>query len=184
MTKRISKLLIILGIIFLNFKNFESYEYKITNKIKVNYYFNVKKEEYKTDNYLAILEIPKINLKQGIYDINSTYNDVDKNIYVLKETSFPNNLESHIILAAHSGYGYQAFFNNLNKLNINDNIYFYYNNYKYIYEIKDIYEVAKTGKIDLKMNYQNDINLITCIYNTNKQIVYTGELIKYISTHP
>ena len=38
-------------------------------------------EPKKEINYVAILEIPKINLKKGLVDKNSKDNNVDKNIY-------------------------------------------------------------------------------------------------------
>lgn len=181
MIERKSKILIILGIFLFSFRYFDSYKYEIINKEKIGQYFNNQKE-IKKDEYIAVLEIPKINLKRGIYDKTSLNNNVDKNIYVVKETTFPNEENSQIILAAHSGYGYQAFFNDLNKLNLNDEIYFYYNGNKYIYKIIDVYEIDKTGKIDLDQ-IPNSIVLITCIYNTNKQITYIGKMIsKFIST--
>lgn len=53
----------------------------------------------------GIIEIPKINLKEQLPNINSTDNDVNKNIYIIKESIFPlEGKKSHIILAAHSGY--------------------------------------------------------------------------------
>lgn len=64
----------------------------------------------KKENYIGILEIPKINLKRGLVDKNSSSNNVNKNIYTVKETSFPDEkINSHIILAAHSGNSYVSF---------------------------------------------------------------------------
>lgn len=134
-------------------------------------------QEVKID-YKAILEIPKINLKKGIVDENSSHNNVNKNIYVVKETIFPDGQNiSHIILAAHSGNSYVSYFRNLNKLSLDDEVYFYYGNIKYIYKISNRYEIQKTGTAKLKQTNISDITLITCISGTNKQVVYVATLI-------
>lgn len=140
-----------------------------------------KEEEKKTEvviDYKAILEIPKINLKRGIVDKNSSYNNVNKNIYIVKETTFPDEQkESHIILAAHSGNSYVSFFRNLNKLSFDDKVYFYYANKKYIYNIVKRYEIEKSGKLNFRLTDGSDMTLITCISGTNKQVVYVAKLI-------
>lgn len=134
--------------------------------------------EVKEEKYIGILEIPKINLKKGLVDKNSSSNNVDKNIYTLKETTLPDEqLNSHIILAAHSGNSYISYFKNLKKLDIKDKVYFYYKNVKYIYEISNKYEIDKTGTTELKITNKSDITLITCISGTNKQVVYVANLI-------
>lgn len=146
------------------------------NKTKVSKFFDtINKQNIKTDDYIAVIQIPRINLERGIYNKNSKLNNVDKNIFVLNETIFPDKENSHIILAAHSGRSDVSYFKNLNKLKINDILYFYYNNKKYIYNIVDIYEVEKTGKINLHLSY-NDISLITC-KGESKQVIYHGSLI-------
>ena len=130
-------------------------------------------------NYIAVLEIPKISLKRGLVDKNSKYNDVDINIYTLKESIFPNEqTNSHVILASHSGSGYHAYFRKLNNLEMEDKVYLYYENIKYIYEITDRYEVEKTGTVSLRQTTGSDITLITCISGTNKQVVFVGKLIE------
>lgn len=129
-------------------------------------------------NYIAVLEIPKISLKKGLVEINDTLNNVNKNIQILDETIFPNGEnKSHIILAGHSGTARNAYFKNLNKLNIKDKIIFYYKDSKYTYEVYDIYEVKKTGEINLRQTAKSNITLITCVAGLNKQIVITAELI-------
>ena len=130
-------------------------------------------------NYIAVLEIPKINLKRGLVDKTSKYNDVDINIYTLKESVFPNEqANSHVILASHSGSGYHSYFRKLNNLEMKDKVYLYYENIKYIYEITDRYEVEKTGTVSLRQTTGSDITLITCISGTNKQVVFVGKLIE------
>lgn len=128
-------------------------------------------------NYMAVLEIPKINLKRGLVDKNSSSNNVNRNIYILKETTLPNEqINSHIILAAHSGNSNVSFFRNLKKLDMKDKVYFYYKGVKYIYEVSNKYEIEKTGTAKLKLTNTSDITLITCISGTNKQVVYVATL--------
>jgi len=68
-------------------------------------------------------------------------------------------------------------FNNLKYLNINDHIYLDYNNKTYNYKITNIYDVEKTGSLNIKRNNnKSTITLITCRDNSNKQIVIIGEI--------
>ena len=128
-------------------------------------------------DYIAVLEIPKIKLKRGIVDKNSSYNNVNRNIYTLKETTMPDEKDnSHIMLASHSGNSYISYFKNLNKLNLNDEVYFFYKNNKYVYKVIKKYEVEKTGTVKLSKKNSSDITLITCVSGTNNQIVLVANL--------
>ena len=150
----------------------------VLNNIETN---EVTSDEVNSDtninDYIAVLEIPAINLTRGLVDKSSPNNDVNKNIYMLKDTVLPDeDTISHIILASHSGNSYVSYFKNLHKLDINDEIYFYYKNSKYIYSIYKIDEVDKTGNIELKKTNSSDITLITCKGNLKKQIVIYATL--------
>ena len=58
-------------------------------------------------------------------------------------------------------------------------VYIDYNNVEYTYKIVDIYEVEKTGKVDVKRKKGvSSITLITCTRSNNStQTIYIGELI-------
>ena len=58
-----------------------------------------------------ILDIPKIDLKKGIYSKESFKNNVDQNVTILNESLLPS--EGTVILAAHSGNSSVSFFRNL-----------------------------------------------------------------------
>ena len=91
----------------------------------------------------------------------------------------PDIKNSNLILAAHSGNSNVSSFKDLNKLEINDNIYIEYNNKEYQYKIVNYYTVEKTGLIDIIRNKnKTTLTLITCIENTNKQLVIISELYK------
>ena len=121
------------------------------------------------NNYLII---EKINLKQPFYEINSNNNTIEKNIEILKESIMPDQDNSIVIIAAHSGEGDIAYFNNLIDLDINDELILYYKKTYYKYNIIDIYEEPKYGYIDINRSNNNQLVLTTCHpYKKNKQLV-------------
>lgn len=141
-----------------------------------------KKEEQKpiefAYNFIGILEIPKLNLKRGFLDLNSRYNNVDYNITVIKGSTFPDEENNNLILAAHSGPCSICFFNDLYKLSIGDSANIRYKNVLYSYKIVKIYEVEKDGTVGIYRDYtKNVLTLITCTRNSDtKQTVYILEL--------
>ena len=160
--------------------------YESQEKISTNQDNDVeqeKQEEVKAEEniyrepYLAVLKIDKINLERGIYSINSKNNNVNKNIQLLKESNLPDETNGNVILAAHSGNSYKAYFKNLVKLNNGDEAKIIYNGKTYIYNLYKFYEVEKTGKVEISRNINKQtLTLITCKHNTNKQIVFVFEL--------
>lgn len=138
----------------------------INNKVPTK---TISKEKIDNNNYLII---EKINLKQPFYNINDENNTIEKNIEVLKESIMPNEDNSIVFIAAHSGEGKIAYFNNLIELNINDELILYYNNYYYKYSIIEIYEEPKNGYIDVDKSTNDQLVLTTCHpYKKNKQLV-------------
>lgn len=137
---------------------------------------NTDKEEF-SYNYIGILEIPKLNLKRGFLDINSRYNNVDYNITVIKGSTFPDEENNNLILAAHSGPCSVCYFDNLYKLSIGDSAYVTYGGIKHYYKIVNIYEVEKDGTVPIYRDYsKNVLTLITCTRNSDtKQTVYILE---------
>lgn len=181
------------GIIFLIVKNYHLSKLQDLEDKSINNYFDKQDIEIKeeiqpsSDNndedelydYESIIEIPKINLRKGLFKKTSINNNVDRNIYVLAESTYPDDGEfSHILLASHSGNSYVSFFRDINNLIIGDHIYIYHNGIKYIYKVSNKYEINKTGKASIGLYKKSMISLITCIDGTNKQLVIVGELIK------
>lgn len=132
-----------------------------------------------TYNYIAILEIPSINLKRGLVDYNSKYNNVKYNIQIIEHSQMPNVENSNLILAGHNGSSSVSFFKDLYKLKEDSLIYLYYDGYKYIYKLNNSYDTDKDGKVEIVRNrYKNTITLITCKRNTkDKQTVFIGYLV-------
>ena len=139
------------------------------------------KEEVKqpeTYNYIGVLEIPKISFKRGFLDIKDKNNNVNKNIQILENSAMPNVKGGLLVIAGHSGSGRVAFFRNLYKLKENDQIYIYYENIKYIYQVQKYYEETKDGDISIDKNSESTLVLTTCSQtDKNKQIVIVSKLI-------
>lgn len=164
-----SIILISIGIFIPVISKYDNYKNNYQEQININNYLNNRKSPY-----LMILDIPKIKLNKGIYDLNSRENNISKNIELLNYSNLDTNT---IVLASHSGTASNAYFNNVPNLSINDKIYIYYNHKKYTYIINDIYYIDKTGFLEIDNNIDNTLILITCslLYN-NKQIIVSSTL--------
>lgn len=132
-----------------------------------------------SNNYTGILEIPKIGLKRGFYNIGNKYNNVDYNITVINGSTFPGTPNNNLILAAHSGNCSMCYFDTLYKLSLGDKAILNYKNKTYTYKITKIYEVEKTGSVVIHRNYNMEtLTLVTCTRNSDtKQTVYILELV-------
>ncbi len=130
---------------------------------------HTSKKEY------ATLNIPKINLSQKIYNKNSKDNNLDKGILVLDETNYLEEDHSKIILAAHSGSHHASYFENLDKLSLNDEISIKRDDKIYYYRIIDKYLEEKDGDIEFRNYDENYIVLTTCdTKDKTKQVVIVG----------
>ena len=133
------------------------------------------------EEYLGILTIPKINLKTGFYNKDSSNNNVNKSVTLLSDSIMPNEDGSIMYLAAHSGVGYLAYFKDIDKLANEDIIKIDYHNKNYSYIITDIYEIPKTGEITVNHNINdNYLVLTTCSKNRNMQLVVISKLINKV----
>lgn len=122
-----------------------------------------------------VLSIPKINLNQEFYPNDKFKNNVDQGIQVIDGSIMPDK-NGNLILASHSGSSSIAYFKHLDLLNVGDKVYVIYNGMKYSYVISNIYDVEKTGFVEIKRDNRQTITLITCKKNTNKQTVFIGYL--------
>ena len=142
----------------------------------------ITKEQVKQNSgnkleYVAILEIPKINLKEGLVVSTKNFNSINYSVSIDKNGNMPDE-NGNFILYAHSGNSGVGFFRNLDQLNLNDEIFVYYNGTKYIYNVINKYEILKTGTAKV-INSKNDkyITLITCNKRRKGyQIVIEGKI--------
>lgn len=167
------KLLIIAFLLFLLLCNL-IYKEKCNEIKATNNYYSYSK---KANNYLATLEIPNISLKADIFSINSIENNVDYNVQILKQSVMPEEENSIVILAAHSGNSSIAYFDELENLNIDDEIFFYYNEKKYTYHITNSYLEKKNGIISIPK--QKDLLVLTTCSQKNKgyQFIVLAKMI-------
>lgn len=195
----IGSLFILIGICLIIFDTYSDYKTTRIEKEKVKEFFiedvqekidepvgviKEKKDENKTINYnyIAVIEIPTIDLKKGLVSKDSDYNNINYNIEILDESDMPDIENGNFILAGHSGTGRIAFFKRLNELKLGDEIYIYFNDIKYIYKITNIYDIEKTGTTIIKRNFAvTTLTMITCRINTNQQIVIISELVNKIN---
>ncbi len=133
-------------------------------------------QELSSEEYLGSVRIPKIGVDNKLYPIGSSLNTVDKNIEVLSSSKMPDERGGNFILAAHNGYSPIAYFHDLDKLDILDEVFVSYNGVDYRYVIDDIYDVVKTGKVEIKRDKsKSTITLITC-KGEDKQLIVIGYL--------
>lgn len=140
---------------------------------------NEEKTNNYTPNYIAFLEIDKINLRQGLLPKENRYNYVDYHVQILDLSDFPDVVNGNFILAGHSGTSSVAFFKNLYKLSLGDTAKVYYNSKIYKYSIVNIYKEDKDGSVNIYRNSdKTTLTLITCTKDDKlHQTIYILELI-------
>ena len=94
------------------------------------------------------ISIPKLNISNKIYNIESSLNNIDKNVIILKGSNMPDKDKGVLLIGAHSGFGEYAYFKNLNKIDINDEVIIKYNNKNYTYKVISKYLDKKDGSIN------------------------------------
>lgn len=129
--------------------------------------------------YVGTLEIPKIKLKKGFLEINSPYNNVNKNVTVIQTSTYPDVENGNFILAAHTGTSSVSFFTKLHDLVLGDLAYINYKQKKYTYELVNIYTQPKVGSVSIYRNTEKTtLTLITCTPNNQEtQTIFILELI-------
>lgn len=181
----IKKNIIISILIIITYSIFCNYIYSNQN-IKTTKIITSNKEKISTGNKLKIkhndvigkLIIRKLNINNDLFKINSTNNNVNKNITILQKSIEPTNENSIMFIAAHSGTGKLAFFKNLNKLEENDEIILIYKNIKYIYIVKNIFEEEKNGYINITKELKKQLILTTCSQTNNDKQLIVNSIIK------
>ena len=143
-----------------------------TSSNKNNYVINY-------DKYYGVLEIPRISLKRGFYNLGNRYNNIEYNVTMVEGSSMPDVTNGNLILMAHSGDAYISYFENLYKLEVGDLAYVTYKGTKYTYRFVNIYNVEKNGRVTIYRNYdKTTLTLITCTKNNDtSQTVYIAELV-------
>ena len=129
--------------------------------------------------YYGVIEIPRIELKRGVYNTDSKYNTIEKNVTMVQGSTMPDVDKGNLILMAHSGDSYISYFAYLYVLGVGDNVYITYNGVKYHYRIVNIYYVEKNGMVLVTRDLEKTcLTLITCTKDDDtSQTVYIAELV-------
>ena len=156
----LKKMLIIIFIISIIISNKKA---SITSNNNIN---------IKNSDIIGEIIIPKINIDKPLFRVQSPENNIEKNITILKESIFPDKDNSIMLLAAHSGTGEIAYFNELDKLTIEDEIILIINKTRYIYKVNNIWEEKKNGYININKSNNKKLILTTCSpTNNNYQLI-------------
>ena len=141
----------------------------------------IQKEEVVVDysKYFGVLEIPRIGLKRGFYNLDSKYNNIEYNVAMVQGSQMPDVAKGNLILMAHSGDAYISYFAFLHYLQIGNSAYVTYNGNKYTYNLVNKYDVEKNGTVKIVRSYdKTTLTLITCTKNSDTlQTVYIFELV-------
>ena len=117
-------------------------------------------EPINTNDYYGKLIINKINLNEELFPIGSNENTIERHVSILKDST-----EDLMIIAAHSGIGPIAYFQELDKLELNDEIILIIEDNKTVYKVKDIWEEKKNGYININKENTKQLILTTCSPN-------------------
>ncbi len=168
MKKKRYKLLLFLFIGILFSTQFLSFYQEFREEKKVEEFLSSSESSKKEEEYIAVLEIPKLNLKKGFYSYESKKNNVNKNIEVIETSTMPDIENGNLILASHSGTSSISYFKNLYKLEKGDIAFIYYKDRKYAYELIYQYNEKKDGTIAIRTEKnQTNLTLITCDKKNN-----------------
>lgn len=129
---------------------------------------------------LSYIEIEKIGLKEKVIE-DSIFEKKITEIVMFEEYGRPDLMYSNTIIEAHSGGGKHSFFTDLDKLNIDDVVYFYYKEKKYKYKvIKRFYVDQKETKILNNIKDKTTLTLFTCNEeNNNYRLVLLLDYIDF-----
>ncbi|MBR3211306.1 MAG: sortase [Bacilli bacterium] len=135
----------------------EVFKNEITMQNKSSIRRSIKEEQP-----IGIIQIPKIDLEKSLYDRNSKKNNIEENVTILKESKYPEEENSILFIAAHSGTGEIAFFQRLDELQEQDEVHILLFDKVYTYQVKSIYEQQKDGYIRGYREEKRQLVLTTC----------------------
>lgn len=181
MIRKLIKILLLFSIYLFLCKTIYENSHINTTKIKAD---NHKEEVTpKKEIPIGTIIIEKIQIRQDLYPTSSAKNNIEEQITILKDSIEPDQKNSIMILAAHSGMGKIAYFNDLDKLKKGDEIKLIYKNKLYIYQIINLLEQDKNGYITISKKEHKQLILTTCSpTNNKKQLIVNSILTKEEST--
>lgn len=129
----------------------------------------VKKPNNNKSKYVGRIKIPKIGLNKGFVEskggLGNMNKCVDYNVCAFSgSNSYPNRDGTHLILGAHNGSRWNAFFNRIEQLKVGDKAYIDFKGKRYKYKLVETYKDAKGDyAISFHVNDANkQLSLFTC----------------------
>lgn len=134
-----------------------------------------------TDNPIAYISIPKININLPIYE-GTTNKILEQGIGHISQTSIPSGgKNTHSVLVGHTGITKGIFFDNIDNLIIGDKFFITYLNETLEYKVIEINKVLPDETENLQIEKDKDkVTLVTCTpkhINTHRLLV-TGIRVK------
>lgn len=125
---------------------------------------------------IALMEIPSINLSQGIVEGIS---DASLQYYLGHfETSVGPGEKGNFSIAGHRVSDYSEAFVNLYKAEIGDEIIVKANKKEYIYKITNSFIVSPTDISVLENTDNATITLVTCTVGAKERLIVKGDLVE------
>lgn len=158
MLKKISNILILIGIIIYVTYYIKSFSQIVNNKIIVD---NIIQSETENEYYIGYIKIESLNIKVPLV-YGTSEKELNQNIVGVSNYSNKN----HLILAGHA---VKSVFLSLNKIKIQTAIEVMINNKKTIYYVDDILVVQEDN---LNVYDNMGLTLITCVNERKRLIVH------------
>ena len=148
---------------------------KSWEKESINQFISYSGNNELESDYFLVIEIPKIGLQKGIYDIYDIRNDVDMNIALLEGSNIEDNF---FVIASHSGSNIASYFDDLHLLEYSDIVNLYSRECIYQFKVsKKNIRIKEDKLVIANESLKNRLILITCM-GKNKQIIYELDLAK------
>lgn len=158
----------------------EALDFDVTPKQKQGSY---KITDNSMPDVLAVLSVPKINMKIPVYQ-GTSKKVLDKGVGVLENTDLPVGGEgTHSVLTAHSGLSIGKLFDDVRSLKLKDKFYLKIGKEIHAYEVDQIKKVLPediAGPV-AKVEGQDYVTLLTCtpMYVNSHRLLVRGHRVPY-----
>ena len=181
MRKKISRFLVIVGLLVMIIPQGLKYYSKQVEKNSIDKFEETIKEnhseekEFDLGDEIAIIKIKSLGLESVI--VEGTDDEYLK-YYVchFEETAMPGEY-GNFCIAGHSSYWYNQIFNELHKAKLDDEIEIKTSKGNFTYKINEIFDTEAENTSVLNQNMdKKEITLVTCTDGGKKRLIIKGEI--------
>lgn len=178
--KKISKILFTLGLILIlgsvslniytKYKQSEA-KNKFTQKLTTG----EEEKEINLGDEIGLIDIPSVGINSVIV---SGVNKEQIKYYVghFENTTMPGE-KGNFCIAGHSSTVYNNIFNNLNKINLNDEIIITTSKGEFTYKVNEVFETEATNMSVLNQdNNLKELTIVTCTNQGKDRLIVKGSL--------